>query len=75
MLDVLHVILRSGHSNARLLPVTQPTDIFAYAAYFEAALDAELSGLGDFTPDLGCEDPLASLLLGTDSMMLPDSWL
>jgi hypothetical protein len=49
--------------------------VSARAAYFEAALDAELSGLADFTPDLGCDDPLAALLMGTDSMMLPDSWL
>lgn len=45
------------------------------AALFEAALVVELSGLDDFSPESGCSDPLAALLAGTDSMMLPDAWL
>ena len=40
-------------------------------------MDAELTGLGDFSPEeLGCgSDPLDALFAGTESMMLPDAWL
>ena len=38
-------------------------------------MDAELTGLDDFSPELGFSDPLDALFAGADAMNLPDAWL